>query len=444
MEMLEKIKHKQASIGIAGLGYVGLPLATAYAENGFSVMGIDSDSEKVKLINQGINYIDGIDLEKVVADGRLKAVDHYEEVNKLDVMIICVPTPLDQNQQPDISYIVNVMNHVKKRLKKGSLIILESTTYPGTTEEIIHQSVTEEGFIVGEDIYICFSPERIDPGNLSFTIKNTTKVIGGITPKCLERGQLLYSQIIDTVFPVSSPRVAEMSKLLENTFRSINIAFINEMALMCEKLEVNIWEVIKAASTKPFGFMPFYPGPGIGGHCIPLDPMYLSWKARGENFYSRFIETAQEINKQMPQHIVSKISEILNEEKKCLNGASILLLGMAYKPNVSDCRESPSLDVYELLTEMGAKVSVNEPFCENIFDRNGAKMDNRPLHYSQFAEYDCVVLLTPHSMYDPDLLTSSAKALLDTRNLTDGIHQDHVYVIGSPVKKRKGKQLLPN
>ncbi|ENQ3104954.1 nucleotide sugar dehydrogenase [Bacillus cereus] len=445
MNLIDKIDTKSAKIGVIGLGYVGLPLAIAFAKSEFDVIGIDNNIQKVDQLNNGDSSIEEIDksiLKELVDRGKFQATSIYHKIKDLDVIIICVPTPLDENLQPDISCIVSVIEKLKSFLKKDCLIILESTTYPGTTEEILNTSLVQQGFTTGVDVYICFSPERIDPGNKKYNLYNTTKVIGGITKNCLELGKRLYSNIVKDIFPVSSPRVAEMSKLLENTFRSINIAFINEMAIMCEKLDINIWEVIKAAETKPFGFMPFYPGPGIGGHCIPLDPMYLSWKARGANFFSRFIETAQEVNKSMPQYVVKKIGEILNIDKKCLNGAKILLLGMSYKPNVGDCRESPSLEVYHLLRNFGAEVWVNEPYASTIQDKEGKEIFNISLHYEQLNEYDCIVLMTPHTIYNPFLISKYAKKILDTKNVTDGIDGNNIFMIGKPIKKCEKTELL--
>lgn len=438
--LIDKLQKKNATIGVIGLGYVGLPLSITFAKAGFKVIGIDNNIEKVSNLNNGCTKLEDVDqdnLQKLVTSGFFKATYDYSVIQDVDVVIICVPTPLNTHQQPDITYITSVVDQLKLYLSKNTLVVLESTTYPGTTEELIQYPLEQIGFKVGTDVYLCFSPERIDPGNKSFSIDNTPKVVGGITNDCLEVGKSLYENIIKDVLPVSSTRVAEMSKLLENTFRSVNIAFINEMAIMCDTLKIDIWEVIKASSTKPFGYMPFYPGPGIGGHCIPLDPMYLSWKARGNNFFSRFIETAQEINKGMPKYVTNKISEIMNANNMCINQSKILLLGMSYKPNIGDYRESPSLDIYHLLNELGSEVHVNEPYCEHIVDKNNNTIKNTPLVYEELGHYDCVVILTPHAVYNPALLDKYAKIIVDTRNIMDGIVSNKVYTIGKSIQKRE-------
>lgn len=434
VNLAEKITTKRANIGIVGLGYVGLPLGIAFAESGFSVTGIDLSKEKVEMLNRGFSYITDIDhkaVRTVVEIGRFQATTEFSAISNLDVICICVPTPLSKYQEPDLSYIESVVTELRSYLKPGSLVILESTTYPGTTEDRIGKVLEEDGMYAGIHYYLCYSPERVDPGNKKYNIRNTPKVIGGVTQRCAELADALYKTIIDRTVLVSNPKAAEMTKLLENTFRSVNIAFINEMTLMCDAIGISIWEVIHAASTKPFGFMPFYPGPGIGGHCIPLDPMYLSWRAKGENFFSRFIEISQDINRNMPRYVVQKISELLNTQKKCINGANILLLGMAYKPNVNDLRESPSLYVYELLREKGALVKVNDPYCDILFDASGQQIviENN-INYSELNRFDLVVLLTAHTDYNLSKIVESGVQILDTRNAFTGLNATNVIRIG--------------
>lgn len=447
LNLEEKIKSKQAVVGIVGLGYVGLPLGVAFAQSGYKVIGIDLSQYKVDTLNLGDSYISDVDgkaVRQVVEAGCFSATTDYSVIQTLDAIIICVPTPLSKNQEPDLSYIESVVTELKHYLQKGCLVVLESTTYPGTTEERIGKKLEEACLHAGIDYHLCYSPERVDPGNKKYQIRNTPKVIGGLTPACLHLADLLYSSIVDQTVLVSNPKVAEMSKLLENTFRSVNIAFVNEMTLMCDAIGVNIWEVIQAASTKPFGFMPFYPGPGIGGHCIPLDPMYLAWKAKGDNFFSRFIELSQDLNRNMPRYVVRKISELLNTEKKCINGSHILLLGMAYKPDVNDLRESPSLEVYELLQEKGALVTANDPFCNVMFDSRGQRVEIEDhMDYATIHGYDLVVLLTAHSTYNLHRIAGSGVMILDTRNAFSGIPSYNVKRIGdlleaaSPVHHEK-------
>ncbi|PNP89416.1 UDP-N-acetyl-D-glucosamine dehydrogenase, partial [Listeria newyorkensis] len=344
--MQEKINTKNGTVGVIGLGYVGLPLAIEFAEAGYNVIGFDIHAGKVNQLMQGDSYIIDITNQKlatVVQSAHFTPTTDFSKLSEVDAVCICVPTPLTKSQEPDMSYIIAAVTEIKRYMKPGMLITLESTTYPGTTEELIQAEIEALGYRVGEDFFLCFSPERVDPGNKTFQTKNTPKVLGGTTPNCCQLGEALYSKVIDHVYLVSSTKVAEMTKLLENTFRSINIAFINEMAMLCEALDMNIWEVVDAAATKPFGFMKFTPGPGIGGHCIPLDPMYLSWKAKGANFFSRFIELAQETNKKMPEQVIHKVSQALNSAYKSMRGSKVLVLGMAYKPDIDDVRESPAL-----------------------------------------------------------------------------------------------------
>ncbi|WP_242403708.1 nucleotide sugar dehydrogenase [Paenibacillus pini] len=412
------IQNREARIGVIGMGYVGLPLALAFAREEFAVTGIDLSVDKVQSINNGKSYISGVDdIHDVVEAELFRATCDFSVIRDQDVVIICVPTPLSKNQDPDLSYIRSVVVELKNYMRPGSLVILESTTYPGTTEELIANELLLLGLKPGVDYYLCYSPERVDPGNKTYTILNTPKVVGGMTATCLDLGDALYSAIVTRTVRVSTTKAAEMSKLLENTFRSVNIAFINEIALLCDRIGINVWEVIQAASSKPFGFMPFYPGPGIGGHCIPLDPMYLSWKVKGENFFSRFIELSQDLNRNMPRYIMQKIGDVLNARGKSIKGSRILLLGMAYKPDVSDWRESPGLEIYELLEEKGAILVANDPFCEHVRTEKGHVVQvQKTIDPKDLTEYDCVVLLTAHSVYDLSIIANSGVTILDTRN----------------------------
>jgi len=368
--VLEKIRTLYARIAVIGLGYVGLPLAVEKAKVGFDVTGLDRNAARVEMVNRGENYIPdilGSDLAQVVKEGKLHATQDFSVISNVDVITICVPTPLDKNKQPDTSYIEGVVDQSLPYLHKGQLVVLESTTYPGTTEEIILPRIESLGLKVGEDVFLAFSPERVDPGNDRYKTKNTPKVVGGVTPACTEVATALYEQVLDgAVFSASSPRVAEMTKLLENIFRIVNISLVNELALLCEKMKIDIWEVIEAAKTKPFGYMPFYPGPGLGGHCIPLDPFYLSWKAKEYDFTTRFIELAGEINDAMPYHVVERAMELLNTNGKALNGSKVMLLGMAYKRDIDDLRESPALKVARLLADRGAMLSYHDPYIPEI------------------------------------------------------------------------------
>lgn len=417
------IKTKKAKICIVGLGYVGLPLAVAFAEKGYRIYGFDVQENKVVQVNRGESYIEDVksaDLQKVIKDGNLSATADKDILNKADVIILCVPTPLDKNKQPDISYIEATSDNVAQRLRKGQMIILESTTYPGTTREVILPKLEKTGLKVGSDFYLVFSPERVDPGNKKYQVTNIPKVVGGITPKCTELAAALYRQIVERVYPVSSPEAAEMTKLLENIFRIVNISMINELALLCGKMGIDIWEVIEAAKTKPYGFMPFYPGPGIGGHCIPLDPFYLSWKAKEYDFYARFIELAGEINDQMPHYIVTKVISALNKFQKSLNGAKILVLGVAYKKDIADPRESPALKIIWDLLRKGAEVVYNDPYIPQIkvsaSGGNSEIFKSVELSDNLLKSVDCILILTDHGKYDFDLIAQKGKSIVDTRN----------------------------
>ncbi|ETT29480.1 nucleotide sugar dehydrogenase [Paenibacillus sp. FSL H7-0942] len=435
--LLNAIENKEAVLGVVGLGYVGLPLAVEMVNQGFTVIGIDLDASKVESIYQGDSYIHDIssdELKKVMQSGRFQPTTDYSMLRVIDALSICVPTPLSENQDPDTSYIETVVDQIKLHMKPGMLITLESTTYPGTTEELIQQQLDKIGQEAGKDYFLCFSPERVDPSNGRFTTFNTPKVIGGTTEACLKLGTALYGKYVETVVPVSSPKVAEMSKLLENTFRSVNIAFVNEMAMMCDRMGIDIWEVIDAAATKPFGFMPFYPGPGIGGHCIPLDPMYLSWKAKGFRFYSKFIELAQSTNDNMPYYVLNKTSTILNEYAKSVRKSNILLLGMSYKPNIADLRESPGLEVYELFKESGANVSYYDPHADSFQDKHGETVHSEAFNLEQFKKYDCIVLITNHSDLPYFDIAEMGVPILDTRNAFRSYTHPHIYKIGHSVQ----------
>ena len=412
------INSKKAKICILGLGYVGLPLAVELAEAGVEVVGIYLDKSKIDAINNKKSYIQDVPTSKVkalVEKGMLTATNVYSALMNVDTINICVPTPLRKTKEPDISYIVKSSEQIARYLKKGQLIILESTTYPGTTDEVLLPMFEAKGLKVGKDFFLAFSPERVDPANPQFNTRNIPKVVGGVTPACTEAAKALYELAIDTVFPVSSTRVAETVKLLENTFRSVNIGLVNELALMCDKMKINVWEVIDAAKTKPFGYMAFYPGPGIGGHCIPLDPYYLSWKARLFGFEARMIELAGQINGSMPEHVVTKVGDALNERGKSIKGAKILILGVAYKKNVSDFRESPAFEVIHFLNQKGAAVSYSDPHVPSIKE-DGVTMKSVKLTPEALKKSDCVVVITDHAKFDYSWIVQHANLILDTRN----------------------------
>lgn len=444
-ELKQKIEQKTAKVGVIGLGYVGLPLAVETVKGGYSVTGIDLDASKIEKLKKGISYVQDVSdetLQACIASNRFHPTTDYSVIGEMDAISICVPTPLSPNQDPDTSYITYVVNQLKTYMKTGMLITLESTTYPGTTEELIQRELEKLGYRVGVDFFLCYSPERVDPGNHAFNTYNTPKVIGGTTEACSELGTLLYGNLVQTVIPVSSPKVAEMSKLLENTFRSVNIAFMNEMAMMCDRMGINVWEVIKAASTKPFGFMPFYPGPGIGGHCIPLDPMYLSWKAKGFRFHSQFIEIAQSINDNMPNYVLNKTSQVLNIYAKSINSSRILILGMAYKPDVDDLRESPGLEIYELFRKNGAIVDYYDPYAVSFVSKEGQTVTSIDYDLEAFASYDCMVLITNHRCFNYQELADVGVAIIDTRNAFDGIQNPNIYKIGTAVAIRQEKEMV--
>jgi UDP-N-acetyl-D-glucosamine dehydrogenase len=419
IDILDKIKTKNAKIGVIGCGYVGLPLAMVFSQAGFRVTGIDLSGDKVKDINRGISYIQDIptpELAKEVKEGRLKATIDFSAIEELDAIIICVPTPLSKTKDPDLSFIVSASEEIVKYLHNGQVIVLESTTYPGTTEELVLPILEKNGLKVGKDFYLAFSPERVNPGDAVFHTKNTPKVVGGITPRCTEAAKTLYEAAVDKVYPVSSTKVAEMVKLLENTFRSINIGLANEVAQMSHKLGINVWEVIDAAATKPFGFMPFYPGPGLGGHCIPIDPLYLSWKAKQNGFEPMFIELADRVNSSMPQYVVSRITDVLNDYEKSVKGAKILVLGIAYKKNIDDVRESPALDIIAHLTEKGAIVDYHDPYIANIKIKDKSYDSVNISARGAVSNFDCCVIVTDHSNIDYKKIVDEARVIVDTRN----------------------------
>jgi UDP-N-acetyl-D-glucosamine dehydrogenase len=505
MNLLQKIETRQGVVAVIGLGYVGLPLAVAFAEAGFRVIGIDVDEERMQAINRGESYVSDVPSDQVAAlttaagqgsgnrrrlpagqpstlrsANRLSGTTDYDRLYEADAVIICVPTPLDKTKDPDMSYVIAATDEIGRRLRHDMLVVLESTTYPGTTEELIlprlqaetrrpkdsgingqgaeisgssfvkstvashadskvsrqqpvvisdPESVVESRRLVaGKDFFLAFSPERIDPGRIDYTIHNTPKVIGGVTPACLEVARALYECVIDQVVPVSSPKVAEMVKLLENTFRAVNIGLVNEVAIMCNRLGIDVWEVIEAAKTKPFGFMPFLPGPGLGGHCIPIDPQFLAWKLKTMNYHARFIQLAGEINFEMPHYVLGKIADALNDDGKPLNGSQLLILGVAYKADVGDLRESPALELIHLLGEKGTKVVYHDPFVPRL-DVDGLNLASVPLDLDTLQKADCVVIATAHSAYDWEWVVSNSRLVVDTRNATKSLTANRTRIV---------------
>ena len=418
--LVDKIRGRSARVGVIGLGYVGLPLAVEFANAGFTVMGIDTDANKVAAITSGDSYIADVPTNIIgglVSSGKFAASQEYEALSEVDTISICVPTPLRKTRAPDMSYVVSAAEKISVHLRPGMLMVLESTTYPGATTEVVLPRMLSNGFSAGDDIFVAFSPERIDPANPTFGVRNTPKVIGGVTPNCTEVAIALYSTIVEQVVPVSSTQSAEMVKLLENTFRAVNIGLINEITIMCDKLGVDVWEVIAAAKTKPFGYMPFYPGPGLGGHCIPVDPLYLSWKLKSLNFNARFIEIADEINTNMPRYVVSKVAAALNDDSKPLRGSQVLILGVAYKPDVGDIRESPALDIIQLLQKQGAVVSYHDPYV-SFLEFDDIEMCGVDYEISVLSSADCVLIVTDHSSYDWVEIINHSQLVVDTRNAT--------------------------
>ncbi len=425
-KLTKKIKDRTARVGIIGLGYVGLPLAAEFGEAGFEVIGFDISKEKVKLINSGKSDIDDVPdniVKNLVDSKKLFATTDPKLIKNVDTVSICVPTPLSKTKDPDVSYILAAMEWVRQYMHKGMLIILESTTYPGTTEDMILPMLEDTGLKVGKDFFIAFSPERVDPGNTRFTTKNTPRVVGGITRKCTKVAELFYGQIIGHVVAMSSTRAAEMVKLLENTFRSVNIGLVNEVALMCDRLNINVWEIIDAAATKPFGFMPFYPGPGLGGHCIPIDPHYLSWKLKSLNYYARFIELAGDINSHMPEYVVDRIRRVLNKYCKSIKDSKIMILGVTYKRDIKDTRESPALDVFKLLEKDGARLYYNDPYVSEIrWDDSSHKSSK--LTPMVLKKADITVILTDHSSYNYEWVVDNSSLIFDTRNATKKVSKN--------------------
>ncbi len=428
-ELIDLITNKQAHVGVIGLGYVGLPLLVEFASRGFKATGFEVDESKAQQINAGTSYIGDVPsrrVQEVVDAKRLQATTDFSHLSECDAIIICVPTPLRKTKEPDISYILAASDEIAKCLRRGQVIVLESTTYPGTTDEVLLPMFEEKGLKLDEDFLLAFSPERVDPGNPSFLTHNIPKVVGGVTPDSTVVASHLYSQIVKDVHSVTSARVAEAAKLLENTFRAVNIGMANEMARLCYALNIDTWEVIRAAATKPFGFMAFYPGPGIGGHCIPLDPHYLSWKARQHGFDSRFISLAEEVNSRMPEHVVQLVSDGLNDERKAMNGSNVLLLGVAYKKDVNDVRESPALSIIDRLRAKGANVRYHDPFVSEVrfddahTDVAGEPLNSVPLTDEELQAADCVIIVTDHSEIDYKRVCSLAPLIVDTRNALNG------------------------
>ncbi len=432
--LLEKIKTKTACLGVIGLGYIGLPLAVENAKAGFKTIGFDIQKKKVDLLNQGSNYIGDVaneDLKKIVKSGLFKATSDYSEVASCDSVCICVPTPLDEHQQPDISYVKKSAESLVPYMHKNMLVVLESTTYPGTTEELVKPILEKSGLVCGKDFYLAFSPERVDPGNSVYKIKNTPKIVGGCTPESTDIAAAMYEMVLDaSVYKVSSPAVAEMEKILENIYRNINIGLVNELAILCDKMHISIWEVIDAAKTKPYGFQAFYPGPGLGGHCIPLDPYYLSWKAREYGFHTSMIEASMMINDKMPEYCVDRVGRILNKFKKAMNGSKVLVIGVAYKQDIDDCRESPSIKLIRELIKVGAEVSFYDPNIKSFNDKNLAMTGLNELTPEEIENSDIVVIATAHSNVDYELVQRHAKAVFDTKNVMKNISpRDNIEVL---------------
>jgi UDP-N-acetyl-D-glucosamine dehydrogenase len=426
MELLNKINDRSATVGVIGLGYVGLPLILEFGKAGFPVIGFDSDGEKIKQLENGKTYIKHIPSERIQEakkNGNFKATTGFSLLKDADCIIICVPTPVNKYREPDLSYVFNTTESIAKHLRKGQLIVLESTTYPGTTDEDMRRILEATGLKAGKDFYLAFSPEREDPNNREFSTSTIPKIVGGYTKDCLTVADALYSAVVQKTVPVSSTRVAESAKLMENIYRAVNIALVNEMKMLFDRMGIDIWEVIEAAKTKPFGFQAFYPGPGLGGHCIPIDPFYLTWKARAYDFHTKFIELAGEINTNMPYYVVEKVVDALNNKGKSINSSTILILGLAYKKDVDDTRESPSLKLIELLMQRGAQVDYSDPHIPvtrkmRMFD---LKMSSVPLSEETLRKYDCVVIATDHSCYDYKLIADNASLVIDTRNAINGI-----------------------
>ncbi len=429
--LINKIENKEAVIGVVGLGYVGLPLAVEKAKAGYKVIGFDVQASRVEQVNMGINYIGDVvdqDLADMIKSGQLVATTDYARIQEVDAAAICVPTPLDIYQQPDTSYVESSSKEIAKYAHEGMLVVLESTTYPGTTEEIVKPALEEKGLVTGETVFIAYSPERVDPGNKQFKTKNTPKVVGGITENCTKVAASLYRNVLEgDVHEVSSPAIAEMEKIFENTFRHINIALSNEMAILCEKMGIDVWEVIDAAKTKPYGFMAFYPGPGLGGHCIPIDPFYLTWKAREYNYHTRLIELAGEINNSMPEYVITRSMQVLNEDGKALRGAKVAVLGVAYKKDIDDVRESPVLKIVELLEHHGADYKVVDPYVSS-FKECSKKIETVEMTNELLNEADLVLVTTDHSDFDYAAIAKESKVIFDTRNALKDVEKPNKYI----------------
>lgn len=425
IELKQKLLNRTATLGVVGLGYVGLPLAVEKAKAGFKTIGFDVQESKVKMVNEGKNYIGDVvneDLKKIVDTGLLSATTDFAQVAKADCICICVPTPLDEHQQPDISYVKSSSEYIVPYMHKDMLIVLESTTYPGTTEELLKPIFESSGLKCGEDFYLAFSPERVDPGNIIYKTKNTPKVVGGITTKCTEIAAVLYESILEApIHRVSSPAIAEMEKILENTYRNVNIGLVNELAMLCNKMKINFWEVIDAAKSKPYGFQAFYPGPGLGGHCIPLDPYYLSWKAREYGFHTSMIESSMMVNDRMPEYCVERASKILNRYKKAMNGSKVLVLGVAYKQDIDDYRESPAIRVIEELEKEGAIVNYYDPFVSEYYDCGQVKKSESELNENLIKSADLVMITTAHTTIDYSFVQKHSKIIFDTKNVTKNL-----------------------
>jgi UDP-N-acetyl-D-glucosamine dehydrogenase len=443
VDLEDRIEGREARICVIGLGYVGLPLAVEFARLGFPVTGLDVNEERVSAISRGESYIQDVsadDVAKAVEEGRLAATTDGQVLKEMDVIFICVPTPFTKTKTPDLSYVVAASEEIARHLKPGQLIVLQSTTYPGTTEEDVLPILETSGLEAGHDFHLAFSPERVNPGDKRYTVANTPKVVGGVSPRCAELAKLVLGQLMPEVHVVSSPRAAEMTKLLENIFRSVNIALINELAKLGERMHIDIWEVVEAASTKPFGFMPFYPGPGVGGHCVPVDPYYLFWKSREYDFYPRFIELAAELNQGMPYHVLNKTTQALNSRGQTLQQARILVLGVSFKPDVDDARNSPAQRVIELLLSGGAQVSYNDPHIpqfsvgKDVFYPDEQTLTSVPVTEEILESQDCVVIVAGHSSYDYDWIVAHAPLVVDTMNATKGVqsNREKIFRVGAP------------
>ncbi len=421
-EFEKKVADGTVRLGVIGMGYVGMSLACEFAEAGINVLGFEINEERAEMLRRGRSYVRDItdeQLKRLRDNGTLDATSQFDQLTEMDAISICVPTPLRKSKDPDISFVMNASERIASFMRKGQVIVLESTTYPGTTDEVIRPTLEAGGGKAGVDFFLAFSPERVDPGNAHFGTKNTPKVVGGVTPVCTQMGSLLYSKVIDTVVPVSSPRCAEMVKLLENTFRIVNIGLVNEIAIMCDRLELNVWEVIDAAATKPFGFMPFYPGPGLGGHCIPVDPHYLAWKLRTLDYRARFIELAGEISSEMPEYVVSKVVTALNDQCRSVKGSQVLVVGAAYKRDTNDCRESPALDIIRILIKKGASVVYHDPYVPSL-SLGSDELSSVELSPEVLSAQHCSVIVTDHSCLDIGSLIKNSTVVVDTRNATKG------------------------